>query len=199
MITYVKIIGPPLLKALKALEKIAVDQPEVCIMDTLLTYEPNRGMDDTMAYFGSFAPISEERCGTIISKSGIGLGEYDFYYEWFKEPSNQEFVDFIEKIDEALQPIGVNYSLTSKGARRLKLDLSDVEIKEIESDPDVSVSGGYFEVYRGKDGQWRFRLKAGNHRIIAVSEAYTSKAGCMNGIRSVKENSKNSEIYDLTE
>jgi len=63
----------------------------------------------------------------------------------------------------------------------------------------VSVSGGYFEVYRGKDGQWRFRLKAGNHRIIAVSEAYTSKAGCMNGIRSVKENSKNSEIYDLTE
>jgi len=35
--------------------------------------------------------------------------------------------------------------------------------------------------------------------IIAVSEAYQTKAGCLNGIRSVKENSANSEIYDLSE
>ena len=105
----------------------------------------------------------------------------------------------IGKIDEALEPIGVRYSLTSTGARRLKLDLSDVEFEEIEADEMVSAAGGYFEVYLGKDRQWRFRLKAANHKIIAVSEAYQTKAGCLNGIRSVNENSENSEIFDLTE
>jgi hypothetical protein len=36
MKSYIKIQGPPLLKSIKALEKIAVDLPEVCIMDSLI-------------------------------------------------------------------------------------------------------------------------------------------------------------------
>ena len=39
MISYIKIYGPPLLKAIKALEKIAVDMPEVCIMDNQIKLE----------------------------------------------------------------------------------------------------------------------------------------------------------------
>ena len=33
MKSYIKIYGPPHLKAIKALEEIAVDIPETCIMD----------------------------------------------------------------------------------------------------------------------------------------------------------------------
>jgi hypothetical protein len=36
MKSYVKIVGPPLLEAIKALEKMAIDMPEVCIMDTVI-------------------------------------------------------------------------------------------------------------------------------------------------------------------
>jgi hypothetical protein len=36
MKSYVRIYGPPLLKAIRALEKIAVNMPEVCIMDTMI-------------------------------------------------------------------------------------------------------------------------------------------------------------------
>jgi uncharacterized protein len=36
---------------------------------------------------------------------------------------------------------------------------------------------GRFELYQDKDGAYRFRLKASNGEIIAVSESYTSKAG----------------------
>lgn len=45
-----------------------------------------------------------------------------------------------------------------------------------------------FEVYLDKAGEFRFRLKATNGQIIAVSEGYKALSGCMNGIESVKKN-----------
>jgi hypothetical protein len=129
MISYVKIYGPPLLTALKALEKIAIDMPEVCIMDTTIQSAvgapeiPGASFgaadisfdtpDGVIAFFG-IDDISEERCNTLISKSGESLGEYDFYFEWFTKPTVAQVEDLIEKIDEALAPLGVKYTLTTK-------------------------------------------------------------------------------------
>lgn len=45
-----------------------------------------------------------------------------------------------------------------------------------------------FEMYTDKAGEFRFRLKARNGEVIAVSEGYKSKAGCENGIASVIKN-----------
>jgi hypothetical protein len=56
-----------------------------------------------------------------------------------------------------------------------------------------------FEVYKDASGQFRFRLRAANNEIIAVSEAYTTKAACMNGIDSVKTNAPIAEIMDETQ
>lgn len=53
-----------------------------------------------------------------------------------------------------------------------------------------------FEMYQDKAGQYRFRLKARNGQIIAVSEGYTAKAGCLNGIESVKKNAADAEIEE---
>jgi hypothetical protein len=47
-------------------------------------------------------------------------------------------------------------------------------------------------------GEYRFRLRAPNGEIIAVSEGYGSKAACKNGIASVKENASKAIIQDLT-
>ena len=47
---------------------------------------------------------------------------------------------------------------------------------------------GKFECYKDKAGEFRFRLKAGNGNTILASEGYKSKAGCANGIESVKKN-----------
>ena len=51
-----------------------------------------------------------------------------------------------------------------------------------------------FEMYQDKAGEFRFRLKARNGQIIVVSEGYTAKAGCLNGIESVKKNAGDAEI-----
>ena len=53
-----------------------------------------------------------------------------------------------------------------------------------------------FEIYSDKAGEFRFRLKARNGQIIAVSEGYTSKANCKNGIESVKKNSVNAPVIE---
>jgi len=130
MKSYVKVYGPPLLKALKALEKTAIGMPEVCIMDTTIEAglrAPKMGMstlemteptldslDGVMNFFGGEGSISKKRCSTIVSKSGESLGEYDFYYEWFTKPTMKQVEDLIERIDKALAPTGAKYTITTK-------------------------------------------------------------------------------------
>lgn len=53
-----------------------------------------------------------------------------------------------------------------------------------------------FEVYQDKAGEYRFRLKATNGEIIATGEGYKAKAGCMNGIESIKKNAPDAEIVE---
>ena len=53
-----------------------------------------------------------------------------------------------------------------------------------------------FEVYTDKAGEFRFRLKASNGQIIAVSEGYKAIASCMNGIESVKKNAIDAKIIE---
>ncbi len=53
-----------------------------------------------------------------------------------------------------------------------------------------------FEVYEDKGGEFRFRLKATNGQVIAVSEGYTAKASCMNGIESVKKNAVDAAVVE---
>ena len=51
-----------------------------------------------------------------------------------------------------------------------------------------------FELYTDKAGEFRFRLKATNGEIIAVSEGYKAMASCKNGVASVQKNAVDSPI-----
>lgn len=123
MKSYIKIIGPPIGKTIKALEKVAVDMPEVCIMSfpieaslgSSYSMTGYGGQDDALNISSYFdAKMSEERCDKIISKSGERLGEYDFFFEWFKKPSMEDIMMLIEKIDKVVLETGANYSITTK-------------------------------------------------------------------------------------
>lgn len=59
-----------------------------------------------------------------------------------------------------------------------------------------TVSNPKFELYEDKGGEFRFRLKARNGQIIAVSEGYTTKAACENGIESVRKNASEAAIEE---
>ena len=56
---------------------------------------------------------------------------------------------------------------------------------------------GKFEIFRSNtNNQYYFHLKAGNSEIILASEGYIDKAGCLNGIQSVRENSPRDDRYE---
>jgi hypothetical protein len=135
MKTFVKIEGDPKEEALEALRKIAIDMPEVCIMDTGI--RDSLGLDTALGagpggipgaggqgsldsiemiknYFGGPSVISKERCQNIISDSNIDLGEYDFVYEWSKEPTSGQLVILEEQIGKELNRLGVKYSIKSE-------------------------------------------------------------------------------------
>lgn len=56
-----------------------------------------------------------------------------------------------------------------------------------------------FEIFRGKDGQFYFRLTAPNGQPILASEGYTAKASCKNGIQSVKTHAEQDDRYKRKE
>ena len=75
---------------------------------------------------------------------------------------------------------------------RKNAPIAPVEDQTVEN--FEKVSNPKFEIYLDKAGEFRFRLKAGNGETILASEGYTQKAGCKNGIESVRKNAENSEI-----
>jgi hypothetical protein len=129
--SYIKIYGPHFLQALKALEEISVEIPEVSIMNTIVWREIGEriarefskgspGFITTMAelainYFdASSISLSAERSKSIFSKSGESLGEYDFFFEWSKKPNLEQLYKLVEKIDEELTDLGCRYTITTK-------------------------------------------------------------------------------------
>ena len=121
MRSYIKIQGPPVLKAIEALEKMAIPEEEVCIMDSLLAGAMSYGtpnlstMEGVADYFAvTGIGLADKRCGNIISKSSEQLGDYDFFFEWFTNPKPDRLKELIGKIDETLAPLGCGYEITTK-------------------------------------------------------------------------------------
>lgn len=97
--------------------------------------------------------------------------------------------------------IGVSEQYTSESAAKNGIESvrKNAVVAEIEDQTTPTVEGKKnpkFEIYKDKAGEFRFRLKAGNGEPILASEGYTSKAGCKNGIDSVRRNA-DSEIVKV--
>jgi hypothetical protein len=124
--SYIKIYGPPLLKAIRALEKIAVELSKTTTIRHygILTPSPEdyliEGQRDVTSYESQSIrllpqvemPVNEKV--KLISRASDTLGDHDFFFEWGKEPTKQEVEDLIAKIDEALADCGCRYTITTK-------------------------------------------------------------------------------------
>lgn len=90
-----------------------------------------------------------------------------------------------------------------KSLRSLKRGIASVQanapVAEIEDQTVkdfAKIASPKFEVYTDKAGKTRFRLKAKNSQIIAVSEAYETKKACLAGVASVKKNAPGAKIVE---
>ena len=55
---------------------------------------------------------------------------------------------------------------------------------------------GKIGITKRTNGEFQFNLKAGNGQTILTREGYSAKAGCLNGIESVKKNAPDDARYD---
>lgn len=56
---------------------------------------------------------------------------------------------------------------------------------------------GKFVVFKGKNGEDYFKLKAGNGEVIFTSEGYKSRKSCENGMASVRKNSQDPKRFEV--
>lgn len=56
-----------------------------------------------------------------------------------------------------------------------------------------------FEIFKGKNDEFYFHLKAGNGEVILASQGYTAKANCKNGIESVRTHSSDAGNFQKLE
>lgn len=80
------------------------------------------------------------------------------------------------------------------GIESVRKNAVDAKLEDQTVENFETVTNPKFEVYVDKAGEFRFRLKARNGEIIAVSEGYTAKASCLNGIESVRKNAAEAEV-----
>jgi len=117
MRSFVKLEGNAIKDGVKALEKLALGMPEVCIMNSYIQSERPlfNTMTGTLEYFEvSGEEAMEKRCATIVSKSGVKLDGYDFVFEWFVNPKKEQMDMLVKKIGEVLTPLGLKYTIKSK-------------------------------------------------------------------------------------
>ncbi|MBQ9407102.1 MAG: YegP family protein [Desulfovibrio sp.] len=82
----------------------------------------------------------------------------------------------------------------NKGIDSVKTNAVEAKLEDQTMEGFVPVTNPKFEMYKDKAGEYRFRLKARNGEIIAVSEGYKQKASCLNGIDSVRKNAPDAPI-----
>ena len=95
---------------------------------------------------------------------------------------------------KTLRPLGIALFLSALAPAPL-VGCSGVD----QEAQDVTERQGRFEIFEGQDGQFYFRLLAGNGENILRSEGYVARSGAESGIASVKVNGVDAERYDVKE
>lgn len=81
-----------------------------------------------------------------------------------------------------------------KGVESVRKNAADAKLEDQTVAEVAAITNPKFELYTDKAGEFRFRLKARNGEIIAVSEGYKAKASCLNGIDSVRRNAPDAAV-----
>lgn len=127
-----------------------------------------------------------------------------------KELAKQEAAALLRQIAKALESDSVEsiqiddlkISLPPEIEIFLEFEAEEGQLElEIEfkwSAPEKKERRGKFEVFKGGQEQWYFRLKASNGAVVLASEGYDSQPAAINGIESVRKNAGLENIEQRT-
>ena len=83
-----------------------------------------------------------------------------------------------------------------KGIASVRLIVPEAPVENLTEPDSQPCPNPKFELYQDRAGRYRFRLRARNGKIVGISEGYSSKSGCINGIDSVRSNATEAETEE---
>ena len=86
-----------------------------------------------------------------------------------------------------------SHAAALRGIDSVRKNAATAHFEDLTAETLIPESNPKFQLYRDKSGQFRFRLRSRNGKIIAVSEGYGTKANCKNGIDSIGKNAPDAE------
>ena len=87
-------------------------------------------------------------------------------------------------------------SSCKKGIESVRKNAPIANLEDQTAEEVIACVNPKFEVYTDKSEETRFRLKALNGEIIAVSQAYRQKANALKGIESMRKNAPDAAIEE---
>jgi len=108
----------------------------------------------------------------------------------------EAFEGTVEIVAAAMEEAEVE--LSAKGGEQVAEFFTAIyrRLAALEDGEDAPARPGSFEVYEDAKGEHRFRLKAANGQIIAVSEGYTSRSACLKGVDSVRRSAPEAPVKE---
>ena len=88
----------------------------------------------------------------------------------------------------------VTESACRKGIASVQRNAATARILDLTQPGPPKLPNPKYELYADKTGAFRFRLKARNGEVIAVSEGYKTKQSCQFGIASVQKNAPSAPV-----
>jgi uncharacterized protein YegP (UPF0339 family) len=62
---------------------------------------------------------------------------------------------------------------------------------------DTNETGAYYEIYKGRGGKTRVRLKAPNHQIIIPTQGLKNRQNALSSIEAIKRHARTNDIRDI--
>ena len=103
MKSYIKLIGPSIDRGIDALNRLVQDLGKRYQYGDMITH-----------IVSTIDPRLDLRTGTLISRAGIQIGDYDFVVQWKENPNPEQVRSLVRSIDEALLYTGCRYTITTK-------------------------------------------------------------------------------------
>jgi uncharacterized protein YegP (UPF0339 family) len=105
---------------------------------------------------------------------------------------------FVKELTETAAKSGTDTALIEQDLMKARGDIEfyECEMKRMEQMLLKEAGHAEFHLYKDAAGEWRWRLLAGNKRIVADSgEGYKNRQDCVHGIELVK-GSKDASVKD---
>lgn len=80
-----------------------------------------------------------------------------------------------------------------KGIASVQKNAARAALEDLSQPGTQKIPNPKFQIFQDRGGDFRFRLKARNGEIIAVSQGYSSKSGCLSGAESVRGNAPDAQ------